>query len=69
MRGDVSKVRDMLVVMGRRWANDGGGGGEDMTMAPARQGQGDNCARPDQARQRRCNDGITIEVTRERENA
>jgi hypothetical protein len=37
--------------------------------APARQGQGDNCARPAQVRQGQCNNGVTTEATRERETA
>ncbi len=46
----------------------GGGGGADMTIALMRQGQGDDSAGPAQVRQGWCNDGVTTEVMREREN-
>jgi hypothetical protein len=47
----------------------GGGSGVNTTIVLMRQGQEDNDARPAQARQGQCNNGGTIEVTKERENS
>ncbi len=43
----------------------GGGGSMDTTIAMTRQGQGEDCAEPAQARQGQCNDGVMAELTRE----
>ncbi len=72
-RGCIQCKGRLLAAMARRkWyrggGGGGGGGGADMTIALTRQGQGGNGARPAQARQGQCNDGVTTEVTREREN-
>jgi hypothetical protein len=47
---------------------DVGGGGADTTIASTKPMQGDNGAGPVQTRQGQCNNGITTEETREREN-
>jgi hypothetical protein len=49
-RGCVQGKGHTLAAMARRQANDSNGGA-DVTMALARQGQGDDFARSDQARQ------------------
>jgi hypothetical protein len=71
-REDASDARD---VHWQRWQGvksivvaGGSDGGTDTMIALTRQGQGDHGAGPAQARQGQCNDGITTELTREREN-
>ncbi len=48
---------------------DGGASSVDTLIASTRQGQADNGTGLAQARQGPCDDGITTEVTRERENS
>ncbi len=70
-RGRVQCKGHTLAAMARiqGYCSGGGSGGSaDTTIASTRQGQGYNGAGPAQVRQGQCNDGITTEVAREREN-